>query len=113
MRSGSRRAGLSARSSSPRLDRTAVEPGRSAWMLNDAVDLCHGVRVRARRRRASLCGRAGRPAPNRSSAITCQTVSDEGDAMTVLDQVRELEREVIDRLKELEPLIREYEELRE
>src|SRR3954470_17512490 len=33
--------------------------------------------------------------------------------MTVLDQVRELEREVIDRLQELEPLIREYEELRE
>jgi hypothetical protein len=33
--------------------------------------------------------------------------------MTVLDQVRKLEREVIDRLQELEPLIREYEELRE
>src|SRR3954452_1469137 len=33
--------------------------------------------------------------------------------MTVLDQVRKLEREVIDRLQELEPLIREYEELRD
>ena len=33
--------------------------------------------------------------------------------MTVLDEVRKLEREVIDRLKELEPLTREYEELRE
>src|SRR3954452_15658412 len=33
--------------------------------------------------------------------------------MTVLDEVRKLEREVIERLRELEPLIREYEELRE
>jgi len=32
--------------------------------------------------------------------------------MTVLDQVRKLEQEVIERLKELEPLIREYDELR-
>src|SRR4051812_30739288 len=33
--------------------------------------------------------------------------------MTALDQVRKLEQEVIDRLKELEPLIREYEDLRD
>src|SRR3954470_8920340 len=33
--------------------------------------------------------------------------------MTVLDQVRKLERELIDRLQELEPRIREYEALRE
>src|SRR4051794_26170295 len=32
--------------------------------------------------------------------------------MTVLDQVRKIEQEVIERLQELEPLIREYDELR-
>ena len=32
--------------------------------------------------------------------------------MSVLDQVRKLEQQVVDRLKELEPLTREYEQLR-
>jgi hypothetical protein len=34
------------------------------------------------------------------------------DAMSLVDQVRKLEKEVIDRLKELEPLTREYAQLR-
>ena len=33
--------------------------------------------------------------------------------MSVLDEVRKLEQQVIDRLRELEPLVREYEQLRE
>ena len=32
--------------------------------------------------------------------------------MSVLDQVRKLEQQVVDRLEELEPLTREYEQLR-
>jgi hypothetical protein len=34
------------------------------------------------------------------------------DAMSLVDQVRKLEKEVMDRLKELEPLTREYDQLR-
>jgi Winged helix-turn-helix DNA-binding len=37
---------------------------------------------------------------------------DEGVAMSLLDQVRKLEQQVVDRLKELEPLTREYDQLR-
>src|SRR5687768_11870181 len=36
-----------------------------------------------------------------------------GAVMLVLDQVRDLERRVVSRLRELEPLMREYEQLRE
>ena len=32
--------------------------------------------------------------------------------MSVLDQLRDLERQVVGRLRELEPLVREYEQLR-
>ena len=35
-----------------------------------------------------------------------------GSAMSLLDQVHKLEQQVVDRLKELEPLTREYEQLR-
>src|SRR3954468_13359609 len=38
--------------------------------------------------------------------------SDGGVAMPLLDQVRKLEQEVVDRLKALEPLLREYDQLR-
>jgi hypothetical protein len=37
---------------------------------------------------------------------------DEGVAMSLLDQVRKLEQQVVDRLMELEPLTREYDQLR-
>jgi hypothetical protein len=37
---------------------------------------------------------------------------DEGVAMSLLDQVRKLEHQVVDRLRELEPLTREYDQLR-
>src|SRR3954447_256748 len=40
-------------------------------------------------------------------------VIDEGEPMSLLDQARALEQQVLDRLRELEPLTREYEQLRE
>jgi MarR family protein len=41
-----------------------------------------------------------------------QDIRTRGIAMSLLDQVRKLEQQVVDRLKELEPLTREYEQLR-
>jgi hypothetical protein len=36
-----------------------------------------------------------------------------GPVMSVLDQLRDLERQVVSRLRELQPLVREYEQLRQ
>src|SRR3954447_24139651 len=45
-------------------------------------------------------------------AVICKR-STEGEAMSLLEQPRALEHQVLDRLRELEPLTREYEQLRE
>src|SRR3954470_8184282 len=45
-------------------------------------------------------------------AVICRP-STEGEAMSLLDQARALEQQVLERLRELEPLTREYEQRRE
>src|SRR3954454_6000850 len=55
-------------------------------------------------------------APNRAAgrrfAITCATRPTKREPMSLIHQARRLERQVRDRRRELEPLVREYEQLR-
>src|SRR3954452_17970165 len=44
--------------------------------------------------------------------IACRRIGRPGDAMSLLDEVRKFEHQVIERLKQLEPLIGEYNQLR-
>src|SRR3954454_22742542 len=57
-------------------------------------------------------GRIGGARPLASLRLHASPIRPRGDAMSLLDQVRKLEQQVVDRLKELEPLTREYEQLR-
>src|SRR4051812_33474190 len=61
-------------------------------------------------RNANATG-AENPRPRRAFAITCAAFRGKGQ-MSLLDQVRRLERWVRDRLRELEPLVGESEQLR-
>src|SRR5436853_7616446 len=64
-------------------------------------------------RNAALTSRDVRRRRRRRFGVTVGAGgSDRGVAMSLLDQVRKLEEEVVDRLKQLEPLIFEYGQLR-